>query len=449
MDSPINISISDKVKFLSKGTYGCVFNPGPSCKSGKTDNKKFIRKLQEENVSSKNEENIGRIIKNIKHQSSYFAPIINSCPISFNTIENEEIKQCDIIKEIHRKYMSYKIRYVGKQTLYDYLTDLYLYQYKNRLNTKAFLNKLIYTYTHILDGVQLLDSKHILHMDLKENNIMIDDATHKPIIIDFGLSLVSSDFLTDNTQKIFGSDMNGTNLCDEGTLFGKYFFTYEDYAPWCFEINLINYIMRVFVRDNNNSLTSTINSSFLESICKTFINESYFLNDQLAVEHNNSTPDKKRDINSMFSRQDLDAFLVTLQTFVKKFADKPVKDVLLELLQTSNTWDNYSVAIIFYEFVKEKELDNINSDYLQKYVSILRSIILSSPDKRPTCLITKKEILNISSNVAKTDINNFMDTVFRNVDDSSFVEKVKEKLATHKLDTLRKEALIYDKKIKK
>ena len=334
----------------------------------------------------------------------YFAPVVDACPISINSIENEEIKKCEIINETSEKYISYKIRYVGKNTLSDYLLDVYTTM------PKSFLKILFTTNIDILEEVSILNANHIIHMDLKENNIIIDDVLKKPIIIDFGLSYQSKT-LTDSTIK-------------------KYFFIYQDYSPWCFEINLINCILNTIVTDKNSIdiNTTKIKMNDLETICNKFIKDNTFL-------QNN------------FDTTELEAFKKTLLQYAYTNKDKTLNDVKTELLKFSNTWDNYSIAIIYFSIIKENKLDDLGSKLFKDYIKLLKNIILSSPDKRPTCENTKSAILSLTQSVLKNDKTIMNDQIIKNSNDDIFI-KIQNKLsAKNKLDNLTKQAEIYKVKL--
>ena len=60
-----------KVKLIGQGSYGCVYNPGPSCDSKIHPN--YVSKLVLRNSTSTNEYHIGmEIKKKIKQYKKYF-----------------------------------------------------------------------------------------------------------------------------------------------------------------------------------------------------------------------------------------------------------------------------------------------------------------------------------------------------------------------------------------
>jgi len=115
-----------KTTLLNQGTYGCVFRPGIECSGKQLTSKKYITKIQKYKETSLREVEMGKKIKKIPGYSQYYAPIIESCDVTVGALNNDaEAKKCDFINmapEYNNKtYESNRIRYVGKNTLGDYL----------------------------------------------------------------------------------------------------------------------------------------------------------------------------------------------------------------------------------------------------------------------------------------------------------------------------------------
>ena len=169
-------------KLINQGSYGCIYHPSMSCKNEKTNNR-YITKVQRYIENSKKENRISQIVKKIKNYKQYFGPIESSCFLNISKIQNEEVKKCEfMIEEPNDKYISNRIRYVGKETLGEYLLK------QLKVSPMKFIRTVFNSYSILLKSLLLLEKKKIVHLDLKENNILVDGVTHSPIIIDFGLS---------------------------------------------------------------------------------------------------------------------------------------------------------------------------------------------------------------------------------------------------------------------
>ena len=67
-------TIQNKIKLLSRGTFGCIFKPALTCKGG-IDQENFITKVQKQTALTNRELIISEKIKKIKDYNQYFAPI--------------------------------------------------------------------------------------------------------------------------------------------------------------------------------------------------------------------------------------------------------------------------------------------------------------------------------------------------------------------------------------
>ena len=90
-------SKQNKIKLLTRGTYGCIFKPALTCKGG-IDQENFITKVQRQSSLSNREVTISEKIKKIPHYNEYFAPILKTCTISVANISGDEVKKCDFMK---------------------------------------------------------------------------------------------------------------------------------------------------------------------------------------------------------------------------------------------------------------------------------------------------------------------------------------------------------------
>ena len=160
--------INTETELLNQGSYGCIFRPGFTCDGKTIKNKKFITKVQKSKEASKKETTIGKMIKRIENYEDYFAPIIKTCEISLAQIDSDKIKRCDFIDEdTTNVYESNKLRYVGKNTLAKYMLSVM------DTNPKQLIRVLLNTHQDLLLGFEKLFSADIVHMYVKENNIMV------------------------------------------------------------------------------------------------------------------------------------------------------------------------------------------------------------------------------------------------------------------------------------
>lgn len=349
---------------MDEGGYGCVYYPGISC-NGKKGMPKFITKIQKVNDTFKNEYFISEKIRKIKGYTKHFAPIIKVCPVKLTKFNVHEILQCSKLSSETKsqiegpKYVSSKIRYVGKRNIGDYLQS-----YVKRTHSIA---EVLDTHVYLLKGIRELNRIGIIHYDLKYDNIMYDDTLKIPIIIDYGLS-------------IYVPELSPVN-------YKKEFFAFVAYSYWCIDIVICSYIFQKIKYEH--SKTTKITKDELDMIYDVFVSSSY--GEQT---HNNAL-----FVFEILPDSDYDKFRDTYMTYFRAFVGKSWFELYEHLIKYRNTWDNYSLSMVYL-----MEIDNLYKIHPQtydkisalssfpKYRKLLETILFSMPNERPTVLDTIGQI---------------------------------------------------------
>lgn len=372
-------------KLLSQGSYGCIFKPGMSCENNNPTTK-YITKVQKQKEISEKETIIGKEIKKIVQYEKYFAPIINTCPIDLKKINNKEITKCNFIDTNKiDKYESNQILFVGNATLYSYIHDI--------INTKGFFKKLLNIYISLLEGLQILYEKGgIIHLDIKENNIVLSNQG-KPRIIDFGLSYILK-------------NINKTN-------YKEVFFVYApEYAPWCIEIVVINYIIHKL---NIEWMKKEITIEILHEIVNEFIKHNY-------------------GIKELFTEKEKITIKENYINYLKTKISTG-EQMINELMTTAKTWDTYSLSITFLYLFK---FIGISQSPIIKIQQILKDQIVSSPNDR---LIPKKKIQQIKNILKKIKIQEYNE--INNIISSINIKDLSNKIQKSKINEYKREKPLY------
>ena len=336
------------VKYIAEGSFGCVFSSKIQCRdeSVKTikGDKKYVSKVS---VVSKDEMIdkeilLGKmIVDNIKNYDYYFAPILNSCPINIGVIEDEEIKRCEIVSKDEdaskREYVSSTLKYIGKNSLCDYLNT----QINERKQVKAILE----THLHLMNALQkLLDLEDsMIHYDLKDGNIIFDEVYNVPIIIDYGLSFTKS--------QLFKTPLSIENL-------EKVFYVYyEKYSAWNIDVVLLSYITQSIIIEENVNVDQVLQPYYekLINVVDDFVAGSILF-----------------DTNEERSK-----FTSNTIKYLSKFEKMPIRVLIDELSQRWKSWDNYSIAVMYYTYL----LDNkylLENKYINLYRMLLKEIIYTT-----------------------------------------------------------------------
>ena len=293
-------------KLLDAGGFGCVYyNPGISC-TGKPDrNKDYVTKLQKKDESSSNEIQISDIIKKIDRYSNVFAPIESTCDINIRQLNiqknNKDINECKIIKD-DVPYTLMKVPYINKANFFSSLTE------KSDNNKHAIL-QVIDTYEVILRAIDLLIEKKVVHNDIKEKNILYSKILESPVIIDFGISIDMDKLL---------------NKINDIEYLKEIFYVYApDYYAWPLEIHIISYLLH---EEDYLSLKS------IKSICEEFVYNNKGFN--------------------LYSDKFKSMYVDNAVNYYKQYIKVDKLDIIEELVNYWETWDNYALCILNLKFLR-------------------------------------------------------------------------------------------------
>lgn len=412
--------VEPQVELINQGSYGCIFSPAFNCKGKPIQNKQkqYITKVQKRATTSERETKLGKVIKKISDYEDYFAPILSKCEVSLARMDNDKINRCDFIEEGEKSYETNKIRYVGKNTLATHILNVV------EATPKRLFDILLDTHIHLLTGFKKLLSAGIVHLDVKENNVMIDDNTKTPIIIDFGLS----------------SEINALNT----NKYRDVFFVYgPDYSPWCIDVCMLTYMANELKTEiippgmlgfmgfeknkSENWLDGMVTKEKITKVINDFVSKNHTMIDLLS--------ESQRKI-----------YKNTLDEYFGRFIGKSWKDVADELENNIPSWDCYSVSVMYLYIIRDLELNSVDIKIPSwtSYRKTLENAMLSSPDKRPSSkeMITniEKLFMNISNNENK-DIMKVLDNI-------KVSKEKKRNIRTNMMNTkqkvLQRESKVYD-----
>ena len=343
-----------EIRLLSQGAYGCVFKPNITC-DGSTGNNRYVSKIQNNDDSIQNELNIGKKISSIDKFHMFFAPILESCPVSLNSISDSEIKKCDVLSKapaanLLDKYISTKIKYMGDKNIKSYLFQLP--KIKEIIEQKIFA-----TYQYIIHSLEKLSKNDVIHFDIKEKNIMYDERNHSPIIIDFGLSFETS-----------------TPILQESV-----FYTEEFYLYWCIDIYIISYVVqKVRKEDIPKNVSNDILAILLDTYFKKMQNDI----NKYAI------PMGDDEIRNLKERH---------YDFLKSYIGQPWETLVEALLKPEyySTWDIYSSAITYMIICRKIEITQYNSQIINKLIGLWKSIIIALPNERKSFAQIKEDMKQI------------------------------------------------------
>ena len=200
---------------------------------------------------------------------------------------------------------------------------------------------------YISISIDILLQNNIVHFDIKDQNILYSIKYENPILIDFGLS-IPLDKLDD------------TNL-------NNYFYIYSpDYYLWCLEFHVINYVL----------YKGVLTEKSIDILIKEYI--------------------KNNSGMSILSDNFKDSYFIAAKNFFMKYVNVDSKTTIKELLLFANTWDLYSLSILYLRFLKLLFNNKIpDSELINKFSQLLLTNISPNPNNRLSSKQTQRTYSDI------------------------------------------------------
>ena len=349
---------------LSQGGFGCVYYPGLKCDNAKNikSDKKYVTKLQRKNFTSMNESNIGQIIKEIKNYDYFFLPVISQCPINLTSYVKkyeEQLKECDVIKNTNKQYMLMKIPYIKSKPVIDAI-------FNDSYSKKNIFVSMLELYITSLNAIDILIEKNIVHFDLKSDNILYDTTTNQGKFIDFGLSIPINNINKDNQH--------------------EYFYIYApEYFIWPLEVHVINFFIHEYKDD---------------IVDMKYVN---YISNEIAKEY---TENNKSLL--LFSEEFRNKYTQLCKAQIRKYIVKDKQTIIDNLISFNKTWDNYSLSILFLRILHQFFPNGfVSNNFYICFSQLLLYNIHPNPEKR-------LDIYNT--------INSYNDFFFANVNIQTYIE---------------------------
>ena len=374
-------------KMLASGGYGCVFSPAIDCDGTSLTSKKYVSKVQVYNKYAKREIKIGKLIQNIRGFTSHFDPIVKHCQVKLGEIKDDEKSKCDIFKKKDsKKFTTMKMPFING-------TDFIDFMIQNKDNNYI-VNKIIFSYNHLLLSINKLLQSNILHFDLKGTNILYDYDTKLPLLIDFGLSSIIEDEISDEQmQEIF-------------YVFGA------DYYVWPLEVHYMAYLVNENKDPTNDELIN--------------IADEYVDNNKALI----------KNFSPSFLKRFKESCLDQLKFYNNMESYSERKTYIMSFWKT---FDNYSLSIMYLKFIY---FINVNGYKKNKFISHFTELLLENihpnPEIRNSITETVQTFNGFLTGDIDTGVRVFKDLKKNFIDEKKDIDKVLVvERKTNKLETLR------------
>ena len=323
-------------RFIASGAYGCIYYPPYDCKGKDLKDKSLVTKLVKNDYTSQTEYDISTLL----NKEDGFLLIEKKCKISSTAIKQSMAKECDLIEKkdpyIEDKYLLLYSKYIKGTELVNFIKNDFTIQ------------KIIKVLCFLCKQIELLIDYKVIHHDLHFGNIMYNYRTKQFVIIDFGLSIISSNFFIDNK-------LNYPYL--KNAIF-KYTPTWQYFA---IEEHLLGYMI------HEGDLT--------EEIIKRTINE--YLDIHII-----------RDLSVEFCNK----YIESSFKYFKKYINKPKEYIIRKFLSWWNTWDYFKISLHLIKIYIKMKIS-----YPELYMFLLL-MIHPIPKYRPNVIEVNNNIHTLLKN---------------------------------------------------
>ena len=233
----------------------------------------------------------------------------------------------------------------------------YLKNLLEECNYTKYILTIIQKYKHLLHSLQLLVDNHIFHNHINFDSIVIDTFDY-PLLSNFSFSI---HYLHPNIDEYI-----------------KHFvIAYEpSYIEWPIELHILSYLL-------TNKLHS-LSSYNIENI----------VND--VVSHNN--------ILNSFGDVVVSSYKTEALEYFNKYVNQSYHFILTDILQFVNTWDNYSLSILFLRIlIGIHRSIGIKNKFIILFMKLLVGNIHLNPLKRLSIDITAERFNDLLNSLEPED----------------------------------------------
>jgi hypothetical protein len=309
--------------------------------------KNSIHKIRRKDFFLMNELTNVKKIKNINSYNNYYYVYETSSELKIAELDED----IDIDSDIYGREIK------SDETVLFKFADRELIYLKSYLKALSSSTKYIFTiidfYKRLLNSVNLLVEKQIIHNHINFETVVVDKRNEMPLLSDL----------------LFSIDISHKDIKQYITHF---FIEYDpSYLEWPLEFHILSYLI-------TNKLTSSQNALSNYNI------ETIVCN---VIETNNILKTFGDTVVSSYKKEALEYF--------KKYVNQTYDFILTDILKYSNTWDNYALSIMFLRILIgiHRSIGKQNK-FIIMFMKLLVSNIHLNPLKR----------LSIGSTTNKFDI---------------------------------------------
>jgi len=322
-------------------------------------NTKYKKKIKKIDFFLQNEINISEILKKIPYYKINFNLLENYNYIKITSINNKLIYQNDTIqtknfeKEENEENKENKENEENKENKEKYILceynrcksiDFATFIF-NLPNPKLFIFHILDSYKHLLDILTKINENNVCFFNLSSINIHFHD-NYRPFIKNFEKSIIIKE------TNIYFIDYI-TNIIENTS----------DFINKPLEAHVLFYLIK------NDEIT--LSYTLIETICDNYV--------------------KQLNILDFFHEIDKNIYKKMCIESLMNYINKPKNSIIIDILKNVNTWDNYSLSILYLHlFCNIIQNFSLKDTFINKLPNILFKNIYPNPLKRETLKNTQK-----------------------------------------------------------
>ena len=272
-----------------------------------------------------NEANICHKIKKIPYYSNFFSILEDHEALNVSELNEVIIEKLSVSDKEY-----YLFKYNDKNAI-DFIDFLY-----NFTSIKKLILENMNTFEHLLYGLHTLNRNNVCYFDITPKNLLfLENYREKPLLSNFKFSL----------------NLNKLDYTYISHILNKMeVFTYQP-----LEIHILYY----FVKHN----LVTISYGFIEEFCEEFVENLYILR---LFSDNYKKLYKEQCIETM-----------------RKYINRPRKEIVDDILERNNKWDVYGISMIFIHiFGCISRIFSLKGTFISKITIELTKNLHPDSDKR-------------------------------------------------------------------
>jgi len=297
--------------------------------------KKYKSMIKKADEQCKNEIRISEKLIEIPHFFLYFDPIITYQDFRLAEIDDERFEKC---RHLNHSLQYYLVEYENREKVQSFSYFFKESPYDLLIHKKRNIVNIISIFKSLLHIIQLLNQQKIVHMNLVPKSINLN-SNNLPFLTNFTNSFLFDEMDVERKSNPIFSKYDPNNI----------------YLP--LEVHLL-----CFMNENNyNSLSRGNIEKVVNDLFTAFSSSS-------------------------FSKYISDEFKETYIFSHRSLINKPKYTIINELFYFSNTWNNYSLAIIYLQLLSflGSKISSGSHKFINDFSHILLQNISPIPSRRET-----------------------------------------------------------------